>query len=81
MTRNRSALIQVYWDLRKVDQLVRLKEKKIELKKKLAKMKQPAPLPGHLGLQAAHLNRDVKQGGVRFSKLQNLEPPLNINIF
>ena len=37
---------------------MRLKEKNIELKKKLAKMKQPAALPGHLGLQAAHLGRD-----------------------
>ena len=26
--------------------------------KKLAKMKQPAAMPGHLGLQAAHFRRD-----------------------
>ena len=30
----------------------------MELEKKLAKMKQPAALPGHLGLQAAHIGRD-----------------------
>ena len=39
-------------------QLLRLKEEKMELEKKLSKMKQPAALPGHLGLQAAHLGRD-----------------------
>ena len=39
-------------------QLLRLKEEKMELEKKLAVMKQPAALPGHLGLQAAHLGRD-----------------------
>ena len=38
-------------------QLLRLKEEKMELEKKLSKMKQPAALPGHLGLQAAHLGR------------------------
>ena len=30
----------------------------MELEKKLAVMKQLAALPGHLGLQAAHLGRD-----------------------
>ena len=30
----------------------------MELEMKLAEMKQPAALPGHLGLQAAHLGRD-----------------------
>ena len=50
--------IRAYRDQGKVGQLVRLKEKKMELKKKLAEMKQPAALPGHLGLQAAHLSRD-----------------------
>ena len=30
----------------------------MELEKKLAEMKQLAALPGHLGLQAAHLGRD-----------------------
>ena len=39
-------------------QLLRLKEEKMVLEKKLAEMKQPAALPGHLGLQAAHLCRD-----------------------
>ena len=42
----------------RVSQLVRLMEKKIELKKKLAEMNQPAALPGHLDLQAAYLSRD-----------------------
>ena len=39
-------------------QLLRLKEEKMELEKKLAEMKQPVALPGHLDLQAAHLGRD-----------------------
>ena len=30
----------------------------MDLAKKLAEMKQPVALPGHLRLQAAHLNRD-----------------------
>ena len=30
----------------------------MELEKKLDEMKQPAALPSHLGLQAAHLGRD-----------------------
>ena len=41
-----------------LDQLLRLKEDKMELEKKLAEMKHPAALPDHLGLQAAHLGRD-----------------------
>ena len=36
-------------------QFLRLKEEQMELKKKLADMKQPAALPDHLGLRAAHL--------------------------
>ena len=39
-------------------QLLRLKEEKMELEKKLAQMKHLAALPGHLDLQAAHLGRD-----------------------
>ena len=39
-------------------QFLRLKEEKMELEKKLVEKKQPAALPGHLGLQAAHLCRD-----------------------
>ena len=50
--------ISAYKDQCKDGQLLRLKEEKMELEKKLAEMKQPAPLPGHLGLQTAHLGRD-----------------------
>ena len=48
---------RAYRDQGKVGQIVRLKEKKIELSKKLAEMKQPAALP-LLCLQAAHFSRD-----------------------
>ena len=47
-----------YRDQCKDCQLLRLKEEKMVLEKKLSKMKQPAALPGHLGFQAAHLGRD-----------------------
>ena len=47
-----------YRDQCEDSQLLRLKEEKMELEKKLAEMKQLAALPGHLGLQAAHLGRD-----------------------
>ena len=50
--------IWVYRDQWEDGQLLRLKEEKMELEKKLAEMKQLAALPGHLGLQAAHLGRD-----------------------
>ena len=46
--------ISAYKDQCKDSQLLRLKEDKMELEKKLAVMKQLAALPGHLGLQAAH---------------------------
>ena len=48
--------IWAHRDQCKDGQLLRLKEEKIELEKKLAKMKQPAALPGHLGLQAVVRN-------------------------
>ena len=66
--------IWAYRDQCEDGQLLRLKEEKMELGKKLSKMKQPAALPGHLGLQAAHLID-------RFSERQNLEPTLKIYIF
>ena len=50
--------IRAYRDQCEDGQLLRLKEEKMELEKKLAEMKQLAALPGHLGLQAAHLGRD-----------------------
>ena len=50
--------IRAYRDQCEDGQLLRLKEEKMELEKKLAVMKQLAALPGHLGLQAAHLGRD-----------------------
>ena len=45
--------IQNYRDQCEDGQLLRLKEEKMELE-----TKQPAALPGHLGLQTAHLARD-----------------------
>ena len=50
--------IWAYRDQCEDSQFLRLMEEKMELEKKLAEMKQPAALPGHLGLQAAHLGRD-----------------------
>ena len=51
--------ILAYRDQGEDGQLLRLKEEKMELEKELAKMKQPAALPGHLSLQAAHLGPDL----------------------